>query len=278
MGLFSRRKGSEADAPDAGESDLSSEGGLEVAGDAEPVLDGAAESGDVQVAQVDIEELDAAGPYDAEEFADDGVARIDLGAVRIPVIEEMEVQLGSEGPGEEITSVLVVKDGAGIHLSVIAAPKSGGFWPEIMEDVERQIAADQGQVERVDGPLGTELRGVVPAVDEQGNAGVQPIRIFGLEGARWCLHGSLLGEAATNPDAGAVFESFARLCVVDRGTGAMAPGSVLPLRLPPEMSAAAEAAGDAAPGAAVEGEQPDSEGPTDLLNPFERGPEITEIR
>jgi hypothetical protein len=52
--------------------------------------------------------------------------------------------------------------------------------------------------------------------------------------------------------------------VVVRGEAAMAPRELLPLRLPEQV---AQEAADAEPG-----------GSADDLKPFERGPEITEVR
>jgi hypothetical protein len=58
-----------------------------------------------------------------------------------------------------------------------------------------------------------------------------------------------------------------RSLVVVRGAEAMAPRELLPLKLP-------EVPGESQP----EGTEPAAEGSGDDLNPFERGPEITEIR
>ena len=69
------------------------------------------------------------------------------------------------------------------------------------------------------------------------------------------------GPAATDPVQAAPFEHLFRSVIVVRGKDAMAPRDPLPLRLPTD--------------AVIQGgpEQPEE----DPLNPFERGPEITEI-
>jgi hypothetical protein len=68
------------------------------------------------------------------------------------------------------------------------------------------------------------------------------------------------GEAVHRPEAGEVLESVVRELVVVRGAEAMAPRELLPLRLPDSVA------------------PPEPEAPGDELRPFERGPEITEVR
>jgi hypothetical protein len=63
--------------------------------------------------------------------------------------------------------------------------------------------------------------------------------------------------------------SVVRQTVVVRGDAAMAPRELLPLRLPQDLTDA------------IEAQDAEAEGPqrsADDLNPFERGPEITEVR
>ncbi len=69
-----------------------------------------------------------------------------------------------------------------------------------------------------------------------------------------------------------------RTAVIDRGDDAMPPRELLPLRLPeaPADAAAQEAAAGRGGGARrVRRARPPR---LDDLNPFERGPEITEVR
>ena len=64
---------------------------------------------------------------------------------------------------------------------------------------------------------------------------------------------------------GAIESALPVVAVVDRGGEAMPPRELLPLRLP-EADGAAQA------------EQPGTDSGGTDLNPFERGPEITEVR
>jgi hypothetical protein len=87
-----------------------------------------------------------------------------------------------------------------------------------------------------------------------------------VDGPRWFLRAVFTGAAVDGAKAGAV-EDMVRSLVVVRGQEAMAPRELLPLKLP-------EVPGENQP----QGAQEAAGGSGDDLNPFERGPEITEIR
>jgi hypothetical protein len=88
-----------------------------------------------------------------------------------------------------------------------------------------------------------------------------PARFVGVDGPRWFLRAVFSGRAAIDDDAAGPLMAVVRDTVVVRGESAMAPREMLPLRLPDEAT------------------MPSSEPATDdELRPFERGPEITEVR
>ncbi|MDQ6686056.1 MAG: DUF3710 domain-containing protein, partial [Actinomycetota bacterium] len=84
------------------------------------------------------------------------------------------------------------------------------------------------------GPFGPELACLVPVVLPDGQQLTQPSRVVGVEGPRWLLRATLLGEPAVEPEHASVFEDAIRSVVVRRGNEAMAPGEPLPLKLPPD--------------------------------------------
>lgn len=85
-----------------------------------------------------------------------------------------------------------------------------------------------------------------------------------MDGPRWFLRAVISGKAAEDAEVAATLEGVVRDIVVVRGDEPMAPKEAIELRLPPEAKQAAEQQ-------AAGGEVPD-------LNPFDRGPEIAEIR
>jgi hypothetical protein len=92
----------------------------------------------------------------------------------------------------------------------------------------------------------------------------QPMRFIGVDGPRWFLRGLISGPAAIDDEQTQRFRDILADVVVVRGEQAQPPRQPLQIQLPEEARNALE--GQAA------AEQPNP------LNPFERGPEITETR
>jgi Protein of unknown function (DUF3710) len=87
---------------------------------------------------------------------------------------------------------------------------------------------------------------------------------MGVDGPRWFLRGLISGPAATDRTLAAPLEDVFADIVVVRGEHAEPPRKPLEIQLPEEARQALE-------GQLAEQDQ-------GLLNPFERGPEITETR
>jgi hypothetical protein len=113
------------------------------------------------------------------------------------------------------------------------------------------------------------MRDQVPAdIAEQG-FGWQPVRFIGVDGPRWFLRGVLSGAALEESEQAAIMEQVFQQIVVVRGDAPMPPRELLELTLPAEAQQAM------AEEQAEEGAEGEDRPP---LNPFERGPEITEVR
>mgnify|MGYP002637506804 FL=1 len=99
-----------------------------------------------------------------------------------------------------------------------------------MESLEKSVADQGGKVEQYAGPVGIELRGVVPAVSGD-NKVIRPTRFLGVDGPRWFLRGVVSAASIDEEVYQKVVEVF-RATAVNRGDIAMPPGELLPLRLP----------------------------------------------
>ena len=195
-----------------------------------------------------------AGPLDeADVDWSDGVERVDLGGLLIPAKAGVDVQVQVDEQTGAIALVSLVIQGAAVQVQPYAAPKSGGMWDDVRPQIAKSISSAGGLVEEAEGPFGIELRAQV-----QGDGGLQPARFVGIEGPRWFLRLVFVGLAARTGEQADALETAVRKVVVVRGTDAMPVGSPIPLRLPQ------------APG------EPAAAAPA--LNPFARGPEITETR
>ncbi len=249
--MFKRRKGGSAEDGEASmEESAQSEQAV-----AEPT--GAATTGE--------------GPFDIHAAPDDEIARVDLGGLQIPIVDNMQLSL--DGHNEEnntfaIATVVLEEQQAALQLMAVAAPRSGGFWLEVMDELEAEVKQAGGTLTRTEGRFGPELTGQVPAQDAEGNQSLQIARFVGAEGTRWFIRGMFMGAAATSPAVGEFFEDILAGCIVNRGERPMAPGDLIALAPPQGLE----------PGDEDDEEAEESETSYDDLEPFERGPEITETR
>nr|MDT0656997.1 DUF3710 domain-containing protein [Micromonospora sp. DSM 115978] len=176
------------------------------------------------------------GPYDISQ-APDGVSRLDLGSLRIPAVPGVEIRVQANPEGV-IQQVVLVHGENALQLGVFAAPRSEGIWDEVRDEIRTSLLADRATVNEADGEYGVELRARVPTTE-----GVTELRFVGVDGPRWMVRGVYQGAAAVDPaSAGPLAECLAGL-VVDRGQEAKPVREPLPLRLPREAGATAEAGG-----------------------------------
>ncbi|HTW18750.1 MAG TPA: DUF3710 domain-containing protein [Mycobacteriales bacterium] len=196
------------------------------------------------------------GPWDSHDVPkDDETPRIDLGGIRVPLPDGMEIRVDVQ---DEVPIAATLVDGpSALQVHGFAAPKSSGLWAEVRAEIAESLRGSGGSAQEAEGAFGTELRARIPT-----DGGLQPARFIGVDGPRWFLRGLLTGPAGSDPARAKRLEAAFRDVVVHRGGDAMAPRDMLPMHLP------REAHEHAAP--------PD---PEDRSIPMpERGPEITETR
>ncbi len=207
------------------------------------------------------------GPWDPADGPGDDLTRIDLGGMQVLVPGGVEVRVEVSPEGQVIAATAVDK-GSSLQLNAFAAPRADGIWADVRAEIIEALRGQGGSAEEVDGPLGPELRARIPGSQPGQTA---PARFLGTDGPRWFLRGMITGPASTDiAQAGRLLEVY-RGTVVVRGHEAMAPRDPLPLRLPRDHADAVAEAGMEPGSEADAAESPD-------LNPFQRGPEITESR
>jgi hypothetical protein len=179
------------------------------------------------------------------------------------------MELRVEVAGDSIVAATLVLGNSAIQLQAFAAPKSEGIWGEVRREIAAGITQQGGVVDEEEGPLGWGLRAQVPVQLPDGTHGVQLVRFVGCDGPRWFLRGVISGQAAVQPESAGVLEQVFRETVVVRGEQPMAPRDPIVLKLPD----GGEMVADGMP------QQQDGQNRySGDLNPFERGPEITEVR
>jgi hypothetical protein len=181
------------------------------------------------------------GPFDVRDAPDDGRARMDLGALRVPVWSGVDLRLDINEAQQVISVTLASLDGQ-MQLGVFAAPRNEGIWDDVRAEIRQSLAAQGGAgADRSDGPFGTELTGTLKGPD-----GSMPVRFVGIDGPRWFLRAMLVGPIALDPAKAAPFEDALRAIVVVRGSDPFPVREPVPLQLPKEAADQLEA-GDAPP-------------------------------
>jgi hypothetical protein len=184
------------------------------------------------------------GPYDISE-APEGVDRLDLGSLQIPVVEDVAVRVQANNEGVVQQVALTYQDSA-LVLAALAAPRDEDIWEEVRAEIRKELTAGGARVTDVEGEFGPELRTRVNTPE-----GAVELRFVGIAGERWLLRAIYQGAAAADPSVAGPLRDCLGGVVVDRGREAMPVMEMLPLRLPRELAeqakAQAEAAGAAQP-------------------------------
>lgn len=167
------------------------------------------------------------GPFDIEDFdepADAEEARLDLGSVLIPMPDggQLQVELTETGVP---SAIWVVTLNGRFTIAAYAAPKTGGLWSEVADELADSLRKDAVQVSDDDGPWGREVVGVASSV----------VRFIGVDGYRWMIrcvvNGSHESIDALDQEARAALADT----VVRRGDTPLPVRTPLPVQLPEAM-------------------------------------------
>lgn len=270
--IFGRRKNAKTEPEAESEKDLAASTAEEVATESDvdddavtaPVDEATLDAPAVEAEQDAEESYDRAalGPFDVDEV-DDSDAVIDLGAIKITPVPELELRLEVEEATQRVVAVTMDYRGSSLQLQAFAAPKSSGLWAEIREQIHESVQAQGGMSEELKGVFGTELLARLPVQSTGSDSGFRVARFIGVDGPRWFLRGVVGGDAATDPDAAAPLEEMFQAVVVERGEEPLPPRDLLHLRVPK---------------APTEDESEPDEDAAETFAPGRRGPELTETR
>lgn len=210
--MFGRRRRGRHEAPPPGQEDWSADD-VDFA-DSDP-----ADAADAVGSPTD-------GPFDAADAPEDGVPRLDLGSVRVPMPDgaQLQVEVDPAGP---IRAVHLVTEIGRITVSAFAAPKTAGLWTDVANELAAQLRKDGAQVAFERGEFGNELVAMSPEV---------ALRFVGVDGPRWLLRGVGAGPAGAADRLAALVRDIVRNTVVVRGNDPMPVRSPLPVELPEELA------------------------------------------
>ena len=176
----------------------------------------------------------AHGPWDASEVEldEEDSSYVDLGALAIRGREGVEVRLQADQATQQIQAVMLVAEDGAMELRPFAAPRNESIWDDIRERLAAEAQRRGGRAGEVEGPYGTALQMVLPAVAPDGQKGTQTSTVLGIAGPRWLLRVSTFGRPATSFEHDGLLEQVLSDVVVIRGSEPMSPGEALPLVLP----------------------------------------------
>jgi hypothetical protein len=206
VGIFGRKRRTEGGSA-----------GRHAAPDADDTIEGEEFSEDSELSDV------SDGPFDVGDFEDDGVPRIDLGSVKVPVPDGSQVQVEMDPETGGVRAVHVVTEQGQITVSAYAAPRTGGLWREVSTELADQLRADGAKVNIGRGVWGLEISAIVGDVS---------LRFVGIDRPRWMLRGVIAGPQSEGAAAVEVLRDIVRRTIVDRGDAPMPVRTPLTITLP----------------------------------------------
>jgi hypothetical protein len=165
------------------------------------------------------------GPWDAEEAPRDGRLRLDLGSVQLPVPRGARLKAEPDPSGPLRAVHAMVPEGR-LTVSAFAAPRTGGLWPELVEELAAQLQSEGATIRRDRGEWGREL---------VARNGTTVARVIGVEGPRWMLRGVGTGPVEHALKLHGLLREMLRGTVVVRSSDALPVRSLLPLDVPEDV-------------------------------------------
>lgn len=181
------------------------------------------------------------GPFDIAEVETNDFSKgyMDLGAVKVPLRKNVSYRLEQEQANQKVFAVSAVHENSTLQIQAFAAPRSGGQWDEIRQEMFDQNKNAQGaKVTLEDGEFGQELLIRIPAKLPDGRQGERPARFLGVDGPRWMIRAMIMGKAALKKTEAAVLYDILKDTVVDRGERPLPARQMLELTPPENVLAA----------------------------------------
>src|SRR5262249_7682757 len=141
------------------------------------------------------EETGAGGPWDVNDDVPPA-ERIDFGSMQVPIADGCDVQVSMAD--DQVAWITGGRGDSGLQLQAFAAPKTGGLWADVRQEIAAEVAKTGGHSEEAEGPFGSEVHAQIASPEPAPGAagGLHPVRFLGVDGPRWVLRGVISGPAA----------------------------------------------------------------------------------
>lgn len=176
------------------------------------------------------------GPFDISEVETKDFSKgyMDLGAVKVPIRKNVSYRLEQEQAKQKVFAVSAVHENSTLQIQAFAAPRSGGQWDEIRQEMFDQNKNAKGaKVTTEGGEFGDELLIRIPAELPDGRKGERIARFLGIDGPRWMVRAMIMGKAAVQQEHAAILYDILKNTVIDRGDRPLPARQMLELT-PPE--------------------------------------------
>lgn len=157
---------------------------------------------------------------------------LDLGSLRIPFLDDMNVELDLDQDTNQVVSVSISTGNSIVSIQAFSAPSDEQAWPSVRDAILTELSSQHVETTVEIGSFGTQILCFMPTLDEQGTQLVQNIRFVGIDGPRWFLRCTIGGDAAKPSKESQVIDDLISKIEVLRGDSPMPPGELLPLEIP----------------------------------------------
>jgi hypothetical protein len=167
------------------------------------------------------------GPYDKSDLKAPQEL-VDFGSLAFVPNPLVSVRADIDEGTQRIVAISFDHQDSTLQVQAFATPKGKNMWEEIVEDISASLLNQGVEIEKHSGPFGIELLAEIPVQDQT----QKTVRMFGVDGDRWLLRGTVSGSAIKDLNAKSQLEDIFRGIVVNRGEVPLPPRELLPLNLP----------------------------------------------
>jgi hypothetical protein len=167
------------------------------------------------------------GPWDS---ADLHAPRdlVDFGSIAFVPNPNVTVRADIEEGTQRVVAISFDYLDSVLQVQAFASSKGSSMWDQVISDIVESLKSQSIQTEKIIGPFGSGLQ-----VDLPNAAGeAQKVLMFGFDGGRWLLRGTISGSAVNDVEQRTELYSIFSGLVVNRGETPLPPREILPLILP----------------------------------------------
>jgi hypothetical protein len=153
---------------------------------------------------------------------------VDFGSIAFVPNQNVAVRADIEEGSQRIVAISFDFKESVLQVQAFASAKGDRLWDEVVRDISESLTSQNIKVELAAGPHGVEIETEFPIP----TGSKQRVRLFGFDGDRWLLRGTISGAALTDQEQRDELEDIFRGIVVRRGETPLPPREILPLSLP----------------------------------------------